>query len=257
MCNLYTTLSGEEIVQYFRREHVGDGGSGFELDAPQEPYKPIIGPLGQGPFVVGKDTAIVRGHRDVVVGQWGLIPSASPKREPSTPDGSRRLSTNNCRREGMAKSYAFGPSWRAGRRCLIPTWSYIEPYWPPGAKKSIRWEFFRADGRPWALAGLWNDWRDHSTGEIVHSFTMITQTCDGHPLLSLMHKPVLGVDGQPIENQDKRTVVPIWEGDWDTWLNGSAEEAEALIVVPALEVFRHQAQDTAERLQLPAFLRRG
>ncbi|MGE0350936.1 SOS response-associated peptidase [Hydrogenophaga sp.] len=234
MCNLYTTLDGDEILRYFRRE------------PPRRDYKPAIGPLQDGPFI--------RAGGEVVVGQWGLIPSPSPTRTPSTPDGKRRLSTNNCRREGMARSYAFGPSWRAGRRCLIPAWAFVEPYYAPGAAKSVRWQFARADGQPWALAGLWNEWTDHHSGEIVPSYTMITQNCDDHPLLKLMHKPELDEAGQLLAVQDKRTVVPIEQAHWDTWLHGSADEVEALIVVPELGLFEHGAMNPAQQMFLPITL---
>ena len=70
---------------------------------------------------------------------------------------------------------------------------------------------------------------------------MITQNCDGHPVLGLMHKPDPNL---PADQQDKRAVVPLSEGDWDQWLHGSVAQAEALIQVPTVEIFRHgPAQD--------------
>lgn len=38
-----------------------------------------------------------------------------------------------------------------------------EPYW--GTGKNIWWRFWREDGEPWALAGLWSEWTDPETGE--------------------------------------------------------------------------------------------
>jgi len=40
---------------------------------------------------------------------------------------------------------------------------------------------------PWALAGLWNEWADLATGEVLPSYTVITQNCDGHPVSGLMY----------------------------------------------------------------------
>lgn len=51
------------------------------------------------------------------------------------------------------------------------------------------WRFRRRDGDLWGLAGLYNEWTDPVTGEIVPRYTMRTLNCDGHPLLSRMHKP--------------------------------------------------------------------
>lgn len=82
---------------------------------------------------------------------------------------------------------------------------------------------------------------------------MLTQNCDGHPLLALMHKPERGADKQilPMAQQDKRAVVPIEEKDWDQWLHGTLDQALQLIQLPAVEIFRHGAVDPAKQAELP------
>jgi hypothetical protein len=64
---------------------------------------------------------------------------------------------------------------------------------------------------------------------VIISYTMLTQNCDGHPVLSLMHKanPTL-----PDDKQDKRTVVPLELSDWEQWLNGTTAQAMELVKVP-------------------------
>ena len=47
----------------------------------------------------------------------------------------------------------------------------------------------RADGAPWALGGIWSEWTDPASGEIVPSYSMITINCDDHPLLARLHRP--------------------------------------------------------------------
>ena len=63
---------------------------------------------------------------------------------------------------------------------------------------------------------------------------MLTQNCDGHPLLSRFHKPE--PDLTP-DRQDKRTVVPLEVGDFRKWLTGSGEEAAALIRLQPAELY--------------------
>lgn len=77
------------------------------------------------------------------------------------------------------------------------------------------WRFARADGAPWGLAGLWNDWLDDSTGDVVQSYTMLTLNADSHPLMSLMHNPgpALAPDAQ-----DKRSVIATERQDMDLGL---------------------------------------
>ncbi|WP_068835256.1 SOS response-associated peptidase family protein [Polaromonas jejuensis] len=134
-------------------------------------YGGYVAPLKPGPYFK---------PGDALVGQWAMIPPDSPTRIPSTKDGKKRLSTNNARREGLARSWTFGGPWRRGQRCLIPAETFDEPYYPnhdPKAK-SIAWRFARADGEPWMLAGLYAEWTEPGTGEIVPSYTMILRVLD-------------------------------------------------------------------------------
>lgn len=212
MCNLYESTPRERINER------------FAVSVPPRPYAPQVAPLQPGPIVVQ--------HGQAHVGQWGMIPPNSATRLP-TGQGGKRLSTNNARREGVARSWTFGAAWQAGRRCLIPANSFDEPCWETG--RNVWWRFYSADGQPWALAGLWSEWTDPATGEVLPNFTMLTQNCDRHPLLARMHKPDATL---PSDQQDKRAVVPVAAADWDAWLHGSAEQAEGLIKLPALETLR-------------------
>ena len=213
MCNLYTSTPAARLALV------------FEVAPPVSDYLPTVAPLRQGPFVTKNPEA--------QVGQWGMIPPSSKTRTPRTTKG-QRMSTNNCRREGMAKSWTFGQAWRAGQRCLIPAETFDEPNWESG--KNEWWRFARADGEPWALAGLWSVWTDPETGELVPSYTMITQNCDVHPLLRRMHKPDPKL---PADQQDKRAVVPLERDQWDEWLNGNPDQADRLIQLPAEHLFVH------------------
>ncbi len=225
MCNLYESTPRDKI----NMRHA--------LTLPDVPYERTIAPLRAAPFVMAQGTS--------AVGQWGMIPYSSKTRIPTTSQG-KRMSTNNARSETVATAWTFRQAWTRGRRCLIPADSYDEPYW--GTGKNIWWRFRRADGQPWALAGIWDEWIDKATGEVVPNFTMLTMNCDAHPLLRLMHKPdpKLAPDAQ-----DKRSVVPIEVGDWDRWLHGSIDDARDLIRVPAQGLFDHGPADPQIVATLP------
>jgi len=225
MCNLYGTVDRQTLrTQFFA--HPGNG----EWDA-------VVAPLGTGVFIKGAGVA--------ALGQWGMIPAHSPTRCPRLAGG-QRMSTNNARRERVASAPTFRTAWARAQRCLIPATWFQEPYWgitpgdPMAATRNTWWRFSRADGAPWALAGLWSEWTDPATGEVVPNYTMLTQNCDVHPLLALMHKPDPKL---PTHAQDKRTVVPIERADWDLWLHGPREAAEALFRVPPPEAFHHGPVD--------------
>lgn len=143
-----------------------------------------------------------------------------------------KYSTNNARSEELASKASFKEPWKRGQRCIIPAWSFDEPNWETG--KNVWWRFRRADGTPWALAGLWNRWKDPGTGKLVESYTVLTTNADSHPLMSRMHKPDPKL---PADQQDKRSVIPIEMADIDQWLAGTVDEAQQLLLLAPVSLF--------------------
>jgi putative SOS response-associated peptidase YedK len=230
MCNLYQMTPKNDLEVFVRRVVRGD----LRLDD-YNASKPV-GPFGAG-ILLRANADGLRGE----VGQWGLIrpgqteridyiqPKAVPGKKMAAP---RPRSTNNARIEGLESKPTFAPAWRAKQRCLIPAAWYAEPNWETG--RNVWWHLRRADGLPWFLAGLWSEWTDPSSGELVPNFTMITTNCDSHPLLRRLHKPDPKL---PPDQQDKRSLIQIEPGDWKQWLHGPVEDALALIRPAPAEVF--------------------
>jgi putative SOS response-associated peptidase YedK len=177
-------------------------------------------PRAPGPFVRTGRGSI---DRELVIGQWGLIPWFAKTAHLT-------YATNNARFEEIETKASYKQSWARGYRCIIPALSFDEPCWETG--KNVWWAFRRADGAPWGLAGLWNTWTDKATGAIHESYTMLTLNADDHPLMSRMHKPDPKL---PPDQQDKRSVVAIELRDVDIWLRGSIAEALELVHVPPVE----------------------
>lgn len=155
--------------------------------------------------------------RELVVGQWALIPWFATTRKLKYP-------TCNARSEELSAKASYKLPWARGQRCIIPALAFFEPNWETG--KHIPWRFRRADGEPWGLAGLWNRWTDKETGEVLESYTMLTLNADTHPLMNRMHKPD---PKRPLNMQDKRSVVPIELEDVDTWLTAPVAQAAPLL----------------------------
>lgn len=225
MCNLYHMTPKNDLEVYIRR-HLS------KLYLPEAPAKPFVGPFDTGMFLRSDGEDGLHG----VLGQWGLIrpgaparkdmmvPKAAPGKKPSAP---RARSTNNARAETVATSPTFRAAWAEGRRCLIPAEWYQEPNWETG--RNIWWHLRRADGLPWMLAGIWNEWVDPETGELVPSYSMLTINCDDHPLLRRLHKPDPKL---PEHAQDKRAVVHIEPLDWASWLQSDEPVARSLLRTP-------------------------
>ncbi len=224
MCNRYEAPPRSQIeLEWAARQVV------------EQDWDKVLFPRGRGAFI--RRTRDDAGYsRELVTGQWGLIPWFA--KEAKLP-----YQTNNARSEELAAKASFKMPWARGQRCIIPAETFDEPYWGPydaQFKKCEWWRFRRADGRPWGLAGLWNTWTDKATGEVHESYTMLTINADGHPLMGRMHKNELDPKTKkplPLEDQDKRSVIPIELSDVDTWLAGTQQEAAALLRVPAVELF--------------------
>ena len=211
MCNLYHMAPRDHVERWFRTW------------LPEDYREGAVGPYNSGIFIGG--TASSPAAR---WGQWGMIAPGSGSRRPA----SRAILTNNARAETVASRPTYKAAWKAGRRCLIPAAWYQEPNWETG--RNIWWRLRRADGAPWALAGLWSEWVDPASGEIVPSYTMITVNCDGHALLGRLHKPDPAL---PSDAQDKRSVVVVDEADWRDWLEGDESKARALLRPPDESLF--------------------
>jgi putative SOS response-associated peptidase YedK len=228
MCNLYHVSPKGQIVTHFRLRVV-----------PEWLQEIAVGPFNLGAFIrPGADGL------EFVQGQWGTI---APRAKTRRPD-SRAILTNNARIESVAERPTYRDAWKAGRRCLIPAAWYQEPNWETG--KNIWWRLRRADGSPWALAGIWSEWTDPASGEIVPNYSMLTCNCDGHPLLGRLHKPDPKL---PAEAQDKRAVAHVDPEHWEQWLHGSIDEALQLVVPQPAEVFdQGDAQRTDQLLRQAA-----
>ncbi len=236
MCNTYEPASLEYLTQEWR-SHLNASGS-----RALAPFKPRLFPRDNGPFIT---------HDRVLVGQWGLIRKGAPDRIQKNAQG-RPISTNNARIESVATKPTYRDAWKNGQRCLIPAMLYLEPYW--GTGKNIWWRFARRDTTPWTLAGIWSEWTDPATGEVVPNYTMLTMNCDANSLLNQFHKPDPDL---PADKQDKRSVVSIEKTHWNTWLTGTIEEALALVRLTETDVFEHGADNPAQQVALAAAVQTG
>jgi len=210
MCNLYRPPTPAHLAEIAKRFGLPQSSS------PHPAYGRVITPLASGPFLTAAG---------VLVGQWGMIPPGATARTPRTRNGAP-LSTNNARCERMASAWTYRGAWKAGKRCLIPALNFDEPNYESG--RNVWFTLAPAKADAWFLAGLYDMWTDPKTGEIVPNYTMITQNCDGHPLLARFHKPKPGF---PPTAQDKRTVVPVDGEHARIWLEGTLDQAMALIDV--------------------------
>lgn len=182
-------------------------------------------------------------ERELVVGQWSLIPSFAKAPKVA-------FNTSNARAEELSDKASYKLPWARGQRCLIPAESFFEPCWE--TLEHVPWRFRPTAGGLWGLAGIWSTWTDKATGEIHESYTMLTINADHHPLMSRMHRPD---PKRPPNMQDKRMVIPIESKEVDQWLNGSVDDAQQLIRMAPVEAFIGEPQPVERRPKPPRSVR--
>jgi putative SOS response-associated peptidase YedK len=170
--------------------------------------KTSLWPGYHGPFVRKHEFADVGDEavpfRELLVGSFGLIPHWSK-------DATIARRTYNARSETVHEKPSYRDAWRLARHCIIPAEAIYEPDWRSG--KAVPTRITRADGKPMGIAGLWSVWKA-PTGDVTHSFTMLTINADDHPFMRQYHKP----------EDEKRMVVILSERDYDTWLSAPANQ---------------------------------
>lgn len=145
---------------------------------------------------------------------WPLIPVWLKDELP-------KYATANCRSEPdqafsdtVKRKPVFRNAWTHGRRCLVPfSWFYE---WDQRTRPKQPWRVMPVDAPVLVMAGLWEPARQ-SAGEARESFTIVT-TGPNRLLTDIGHH---------------RSPVILQPEEWDDWLTGPAERAEALIRPPA------------------------
>ena len=146
----------------------------------------------------GQDYLVIRVHPETEnftldLIRWGLLPSWAKDRKMA-------WKMINARAESVAKMPAFKKAFEK-RRCLLPVDGFFE--WKKVGKEKRPYMLAMADGQPFTLAGLWENWKDPDSGEWVRTFTIITT--DATELVAKLH--------------DRMPVV-IGPEDRERWLKG-------------------------------------
>lgn len=133
--------------------------------------------------------------------------------------------TYNARSETISSKPSFRMAWNFKHFALVIVDGFFQPNYETGTP--VRWIIKKPDGKPFALACLWDRWFNIEEGNDVISFCIITKDASSHPLLKRFHKL----------NDAKRMPVIIPELDMCHWLEANLKTANELISIePALEL---------------------
>ncbi len=192
MCGRYVRRSDKQhIAEHFRARLVPP-----DLPLPGADYN--VAPTTHQPIIrQSRET----GEREIILARWGLVPFFTKDLKDV-----KGLSTINARAETIMKA----PTWREPfkkRRCMIPVSAFFE--WSKEGKPPRQpYAFEMVNGNLFALAGLWDAWKD-SSGHWLQSFAIVTT--EANELMTRIHP---------------RMPVILHSRDYDRWLD--REEAERL-----------------------------
>lgn len=169
--------------------------------------KRAIFPRGEA-AIVAQDAS---GERELRYAHWGfLLPQLSKRTgRPIMPKAVTNARSDKIRTSGFWRD-SFGR-----RRCIVPATAYCEPV---GRKPAVyHWFGVRdCEGGPGAIAfaGLWRVFHGEYKGSAVTLETFTIATTEPNPFVARYH--------------DRMPVI-LRQGDCQTWLNGTDEEAFELL----------------------------
>ena len=139
------------------------------------------------------------GKRNLKPMAFSLVPSWSKEAKP-------KFATHNARVETIAEK----ATWKtplSKTRCLVPLTRFFEPIYE-GALANSMVGFQLKAKELLVAAGLWDEWVNKETGEIIHSFTIIT----GEPNEFIAK---IGHDRSPLFPKPEI---------WDKWLSENVQK---------------------------------
>lgn len=133
---------------------------------------------------------------------WGLIPVWAKDKE-------IRKNTLNARIETIEEKPSFRNSVK--NRCLVLVDGFYEWQWlDEKGKAKQKYEIGMPDHSAFALAGIWSDWLDRETGELMHTYSILTT--DANEQMAIIH------------NSKKRMPVILRPENEMEWLMGGRLE---------------------------------
>lgn len=143
------------------------------------------------PIITDEKPTIIQHYK------WGLIPSWSKNTKISQ-------HTINARIETIKEKPAYRNNYN--KRCLVIANGFYEWKWlDPSGKKKNKYLFSLPNEELYAYGGIYSEWVDKSTGEIVNTYSIVTT--EANELVAEIH-------------QKKRMPVILKPEDESNWLQG-------------------------------------
>jgi putative SOS response-associated peptidase YedK len=159
----------------------------------------------------GQNLLVIRqnaksGERTLEPLRWGLVPHWTREAKP-------KLRPINAKAESVARLSTFAEAY-ARRRGIVPVDGFFEWRGSKGARQP--YAIGMADGAPFGLAAIWENWKHPETGEWLRTFAIVT--VPANPLVAAIH--------------DRMPAI-LRPEDYLRWLGADSDPSDALITYPA------------------------
>lgn len=211
MCGRYLRRSDlQRIATYFQLHGLPPFPLADDFNVAPSSFQPVVR--------LNRDTL----QRELVLMRWGLVPFHATSLAEY-----RGISTINARAENVNQGM-----WKrifARQRCLIPVDGYYEWKQEPGVKGKTKKRpiaFMMKNELPFALAGMWDAWRDPETDEWLQSFVIITT-----------------VANELMEGVHDRMPVILEQKDFARWLDRSPDQQLPLDLLQSYDATMMKAME--------------
>jgi len=143
---------------------------------------------------------------------WGLIPHWFKDADPNK----IAAMTLNAQTETVHEKASFR-SVVGKKNCVIPSTGFFE--WQTLGKEKIPYFIKPVQTSIFSMAGIYDEWVDRSTGEVVHTFSILT--CPANDVMEHIH------------NTKKRMPVLLSDLQSEAWLSGDLPTSELLQPSPS------------------------
>lgn len=167
------------------------------------------------------DYPIITPDPEVQSFRWGLIPFWV--KEEKQADEIKRMTLN-----ARADTIFSKPSFREPimkKRCIVPSTGYFE--WRHEGNQKIPYYIFLKDEEIFSMAGIYDEWLDKSTGEIIKTFSIITT--GANPLTDYIH------------NTKHRMPAILSQEDEEKWLDPKLSKSDIEMLLQPFDADRMDA----------------
>ncbi len=163
--------------------------------------------------------------------QWGLVPYWV--KDIKTAEKIRKM-TFNAKAETLGSKPSFRHAIRS-RRCMVISRGFFE--WQARGHEKIPYYIYSEDHQPLSFAGLYDEWVDPESGEILKTFTIITTRAN-----SLLEK---------IHNTRKRMPAILLPENERGWLDMEMPVSEAVKMLEPIHEKRLNAHTISKMISRP------